>query len=101
MATADLDKAEADLRPPPAEAKREPEVNKLFRMVMKMEASDIHLKAGQPPMMRLKGDIRRTEMRPLSNEDLERLLFPLLNQRTRKILEEEGGVDFSHVIGND
>ena len=40
-------------------------------------------------------------MRPLSNEDLERLLFPLLNQRTRKILEEEGGVDFSHVIGND
>ena len=43
----------------------EPEVNKLFRLVMKMEASDLHLKVGQPPMMRLRGDMRRTEMRPL------------------------------------
>ena len=40
-------------------AGKEPEVNKLFRMVMKHEASDLHLKVGQPPMMRLRGDIRR------------------------------------------
>jgi twitching motility protein PilT len=80
---------------------REPEVNKLFRMVMKHEASDLHLKVGQPPMMRIRGDIRRADMRPLTQEDMERLLLPQLNARLRKILEDEGGVDFSYIIGND
>ena len=43
---------------------------------MKHEASDLHLKVGQPPMMRLRGDIRRMDMRPLTQEDMERLLLP-------------------------
>jgi twitching motility protein PilT len=79
----------------------EPEVNKLFRMVMKFEASDLHLKVGQPPMMRLRGDIRRTDLKPLTQEDMERLLLPNLKPSHRKILEEEGGVDFSYVVGHD
>src|SRR5438874_4890348 len=54
--------------------KREPEVNKLFRMVMKLQASDLHLKVGQPPMVRLRGDIRRTEAKPVTQEDMERLM---------------------------
>ncbi len=84
-----------------AEPKKEPEANKLFRMVMKLQASDLHLKVGQPPMMRLRGDIRRTEMRPLTQEDMERLMYPLLTGKQRKILDEEGGVDFSYVVGAD
>src|ERR1700720_3402773 len=84
-----------------AEPKREPEVNKLFRMVMKHEGSDLHLKVGLPPMMRLRGDIRRADMRPLTQEDMERLLLPLLSERQRHILDEEGGVDFSYVVGDD
>jgi twitching motility protein PilT len=83
------------------EPRKEPEVNKLFRMVMKYEASDLHLKVGQPPMMRLRGDIRRMEMRPLTQEDMERLLIPQLKEKHKKILDEEGGVDFSYVIGQD
>ena len=100
MATVDEPRALAEPRVP-AEVRKEPEVNKLFRMVMKHEASDLHLKVGQPPMMRLKGDIRRMEMRPLTQEDMERLLLPALNPRQRKILEDEGGVDLSYVIGDD
>src|SRR3954451_6310682 len=99
MATADLERNEADQAPAPA--RREPEVNKLFRMVMKHEGSDLHLKVGQPPMMRLKGDIRKADMRPLTQEDMERLLLPTLNERQRRILDEEGGVDFSYVVGKD
>jgi twitching motility protein PilT len=87
--------------PRAAEVRREPEVNKLFRMVMKYEASDLHLKVGQAPMIRLRGDIRRMDMRPLTQDDMERLLLPLLSARQRKILDEEGGVDFSYVIGQD
>jgi twitching motility protein PilT len=86
---------------PRSEVKKEPAVNQLFRMTMKHEASDLHLKVGQPPMMRLRGDIRRMEMRPLTQEDMERLLLPLLTPKQRKILDEEGGVDFSYVVGQD
>src|SRR6059058_3221296 len=86
---------------PRAEVKKEPAVNQLFRMTMKYEASDLHLKVGQPPMMRLKGDIRRLEMRPLTQEDMERLLLVNLQPKHRKILDEEGGVDFSYVVGQD
>src|SRR3954466_14475972 len=92
------------LKVPPEALKttdKEPVVNKLFRMVMALQASDLHLKVGQPPMMRLRGDIRRTEMRPLTQEDMERLMYPLLTPKLRTILDEEGGVDFSYVIGND
>jgi twitching motility protein PilT len=86
---------------PAAEVRREPEVNKLFRMVMKYEGSDLHLKVGQAPMMRLRGDIRRMEMEPLTQEQMERLLLPALTARQRQILDTEGGVDFSYVIGQE
>lgn len=96
-----VEKETQEPQQPAAAPKREPEVNKLFRMVMKHEASDLHLKVGQPPMMRLRGDVRRMDMRPLTQEDMERLLLPHLNERQRKILEEEGGVDFCYVVGQD
>src|SRR5436190_18206548 len=94
---------EADLKATqaPAGGAKEPEVNKLSRLVMKMQASDIHLKVGQPPMMRLRGDIRRMDMRVLTKEDMERLLLPALQPKHKKILDDEGGVDFSYVIGAD
>jgi len=98
MATADISPVEA---PAPAQASREPEVNRLFRMVMKHEASDLHLKVGQPPMMRLRGDIRRMNSPAISHEEMERLLLPLLQPKHRHILDEEGGVDFSYVVGQD
>src|SRR3954451_19896671 len=99
MATAGI--SDQDQVPAEPLKAREPEVNKLFRMVMKHEASDLHLKVGQPPMMRIRGDIRRADMRPLTQEDMERLLMPALTPRLRKILEDEGGCDFSYVVGAD
>jgi twitching motility protein PilT len=99
MATADIDVSVEERVS--AEMRREPEVNKLFRMVMKHEGSDLHLKAGRAPMMRLRNTIREMDMRPLSNDDMERLLYPILNERSRRLLEETGGADFAHVIGQD
>src|SRR5262249_17253965 len=99
MATADV---ELTLEPKlSAETKREPEVNKLFRMVMKHEGSDLHLKVGLPAMMRLRGVIRHMEMKALSQDDMERLLFPTLSPRSKQILEDTGGCDFAHVVGDD
>jgi twitching motility protein PilT len=87
--------------PAPAQVKKEPEINKLFRMVMKYEASDLHLKVGQPPMMRLKGVIRRMEMRPLTQEDMERMVGEVLSDYHRRQLEEYGGADFAYIVGDD
>jgi twitching motility protein PilT len=100
MATADVESL-ADESRIPAEIRREPEVNKLFRMVMKHEGSDLHLKVGLPPMMRLRGVIRAMEMKPLSADDMERLLFPIMSDHHRKQLEDTGGADFAHVVGQE
>ena len=99
MATADVELNEEPRLP--AQPRREPEVNKLFRMVMKHEGSDLHLKVGLPPMMRLRGVIRQMEMKALSQEDMERLMYPTLSQRQKDILEETGGIDYAHVVGDD
>ncbi len=102
MATAEASPAVKPQAPAaPAEPRNEPEVNKLFRLVMKLEGSDLHLKAGLPAMMRLKNVIRRMDMPPLRQEDMERLLYPTLKPEQRKILDETGGVDYAHVVGND
>ena len=100
MATVDLDQVAEDQRIA-AEARREPEVNKLFRMVMKHEGSDLHLKVGLPPMMRLKGIIRTMESPPITAEGMEQLLFAIMSPHHRKILEDTGGADFAHIVGND
>jgi twitching motility protein PilT len=76
----------------------EPEANKLFRMVIKYKGSDLHLKVGQPPAMRLAGVLRYMQLPPLATADMERLMYPLLSARQRGILDEEGGVDFAHVV---
>src|SRR5438876_11498593 len=76
----------------------EPEANKLFRMVMKYKGSDLHLKVGMPPAMRLAGVLRMMQMPVLSSGDMERLMFPLLTQRQKTILEDTGGIDFAHII---
>jgi len=84
-----------------AQVRKEPECNKLFRMVMKYEGSDLHLKAGLPPMMRLAGTIRQMELPPLTAQDMERLLLPVLTERQQRILDDTGGIDFAHIIGDD
>src|SRR5262245_41678798 len=97
---ADDDALSVDIRLP-ADARREPEVNKLFRAVMKHEGSDLHLKAGLPPMMRHKGVIKKMDLPPLQQEHMERLLLPIMSEKSKKLFEDTGGADFAHVIGND
>src|ERR1700722_16520174 len=76
----------------------EPEANKLFRMVMKHKGSDLHLKVGLSPAMRLAGVLRQMQLPPLTAHDMERLMFPLLSVRQKEILEETGGIDFAHIV---
>ncbi len=79
----------------------EPEANKLFRMVCRHQGSDLHLKVGMAPSMRLAGVLRQMQLPELSEQDMERLMFPLLTQRQREILDSTGGIDFAHIVAYD
>src|SRR5439155_16011196 len=48
-----------------------------------------------------KGVIRRMEMKPLTQEDMQRLLIPTLNEDQKQILHDTGGVDYAYVVGQD
>ena len=100
MAADDNEALAVDIRLPP-DARKEPEVNKLFRAVMKHEGSDLHLKAGLPPMMRHRGVIKKMDLPPLMQEHMEKLLLPIMSEKSKKVFEDDGGADFAHVIGND
>src|SRR5205823_4814660 len=78
----------------------EPQINQLFRTVMLHKGSDLHLKAGLPGMMRLRGVIQKMNTPVLTQETLEKLIFPILREKDRVNLEEKGGADFAHVIGS-
>ena len=65
---------------------------------MKHKGSDLHLKVGLPPCMRLGGVLRQMQMPVLTMPEMQRLMFPLLTPRQQKILDDEGGVDFAHVV---
>jgi twitching motility protein PilT len=79
----------------------EMEVDKLFRIVMKHEGSDLHLKVGLPPMMRLAGTLRQMQLPVLTEEQMEQLTLPMLTVAQAETLAETGGVDFAHVIGDE
>lgn len=73
-----------------------PAINRLFKACTKMGASDVHLKAGLPPSFRLKGDIRRSQEPPLSNEEIESMVFAVLTETQKKFFMENGALDFAH-----
>jgi twitching motility protein PilT len=79
----------------------EPAINQLFRTVMLHKGSDLHLKAGLPGMMRLRGVIQKMNTPVLTQETLEKLILPIMRDKDKKVLEDTGGADFAHVIGND
>ena len=79
--------------------KKEPILNKYFKVVIKMKVSDLHLKADRPAYIRMKGDLRPLTGGPLSDEFIRRGIFELLNEDQKKLYKEMGAVDFAHDVG--
>lgn len=76
--------------------KKEYEIDKLFRALVKLEGSDLHLKADRPPFVRIKGKLRALERGPIEDEEMTRSILAIMDDRNRKILSDTGGADFSH-----
>ena len=72
------------------------EVDRLFEALVKLSGSDLHLKADQPPIIRVKGSLQPLKHPKIDDARMRQLCVPIMSERQRKIFEEEGGVDFAH-----
>ena len=74
------------------------DTDKMFRACCKLKGSDLHLKVGQPPMVRISGSLRPLNRDAIEDKEMAELLFPLMSEFHRKIFDEDGGVDFAHTV---
>ena len=71
------------------------EISELLAFSVKNKASDLHLSAGLPPMIRVHGDIRRINVPPLSNQEVRTMVYDIMSDSQRKGYEEFLEIDFS------
>ncbi len=74
------------------------DIAELLAFSVKNAASDLHLSAGLPPMIRVDGDIRRINVPPMENKAVHGMLYDIMNDRQRKDFEEFYETDFSFEI---
>ena len=79
----------------------EAELNKFFRAAIKTGASDLHLKVGQPPKLRIHEELKDTTGEVMSEARLEQLVFEILEQQQKEFFLQNGTVDFAYKIGEE
>jgi len=73
-------------------------IEEFLETVVDRKGSDLHISAGLPPIIRVDGILERLASPPLSPDDVEVLLFPMLSNEQRRRLEQEWELDFSYGI---
>ncbi len=72
-------------------------IQRLLLKMKEVEASDLHIKIGSPPVLRLASALQCTNTPPLDADGTRELLDPIIPDHLRDQLEESGGIDFSHL----
>jgi twitching motility protein PilT len=70
----------------------------LLRETAEKGASDLHLSAGEPPLLRFQGDLLRTERPPLGPGEVTELVTSIMTEPQRQIFEVEHEVDFAYEL---
>jgi twitching motility protein PilT len=73
-------------------------IDAFFKLMNEQGASDLHLVAGSPPALRIRGDIERIKYKVLDNDDLRGMLYEIAPEGKIKSFEETGDVDFGYEI---
>lgn len=74
------------------------DITELLAFSAKQGASDLHLSAGLPPMIRVDGDVRRINLPPLEHKQVHALIYDIMNDKQRKDFEEFLETDFSFEV---
>ena len=84
------------------ERKADEKFIKYLKAVVDLDASDLHLKAGSPARVRVTGRVRPTKSEPLSDQEIEDLIMPMLSEPQKQFLHVHGAVDLAYELeGSD
>ncbi|HLG43780.1 MAG TPA: type IV pilus twitching motility protein PilT [Nitrospirales bacterium] len=73
-------------------------IDAFFKLMHDQGASDLHLVAGQQPILRLHGEMERIKFKALDNDELKSMLYEITPEGKIKTFEENGDVDFGYEI---
>lgn len=74
------------------------DIAELLAFSVKNSASDLHISAGLPPMIRVDGDVRRINLPPMDHKEVHAMIYDIMNDKQRKGFEEFLETDFSFEI---
>jgi len=74
------------------------QIDAFFKLMNEQGASDLHMIAGQQPLLRVRGDVERIRFNVLSNDDLKRMVYEIIAEDKIKVFEETGDIDFGYEI---
>ncbi len=75
------------------------DASELLIFAVAQKASDVHISAGESPILRIHGELRRLEMPAMTPEQIHKMIYDILNDRQRKTFEETKELDFSISLG--
>jgi twitching motility protein PilT len=73
-------------------------IDAFFKLMHEQGASDLHLVAGQPPALRIRGEVERVKYKVLTSDDLRSMLYEITPEHKIKLFEETGDMDFGYEI---
>ena len=73
-------------------------IDAFFKLMNEQGASDLHLTSGQPPALRIRGEIERVKYKILDDDDLRGMLYEIAPEQKIKQFEESGDIDFGYEI---
>jgi len=76
------------------------DVSELLAFTVKNGASDLHLSSGEPPMIRINGDMTKIKMPAVEARDVQTMVYDIMNDQQRKVFEERLELDFSFALGD-
>ena len=74
------------------------DITQLLAFSVKNKASDLHISAGEPPIIRVDGDMRRINMPEMEHKEVHSMVYDIMNDKQRKAYEEYWETDFSFEI---
>ena len=74
------------------------QIDAFFKLMNDEGASDLHMMAGQQPVLRIRGDMERVKFKVLENEMLKSMLYEICPEDRIKIFEETGDMDFAYEL---
>ncbi|MGH7990384.1 MAG: type IV pili twitching motility protein PilT, partial [Limisphaerales bacterium] len=75
-------------------------IDAFFNLMFEQKASDLHMSSGNPPILRINGELLRVDYPPLESDPLKTMLYEIAPEHKVKQFEETGDVDFGYEIPN-